>query len=228
MFSLSPADLYWICNFKTVLKRSKFLDDPKTQASQSGEKKKKKKKKKNWRFGLSLQSGSFLRSWLVVWLNVGWCGSSRFVLMGCCQEWQILILLHSGFAVWVCKMGESWEGNRRGRKREGGCWVWRCHSNNDSRARSKQRKEWMPTKQEGRRRGEQRHLEGGSMKCFSNCQVFQQILCRKTKTTLQPHCYCNCCCHPTFLSWNFTPLLTHFHHHHHHASSCNKIKLKKN
>jgi hypothetical protein len=40
----------------------------------------------------------------------------------------------------------------------------------------------MPTKQEGRRRGE-RHLEDGSMKCFSNCQVFQQILCRKTKTT---------------------------------------------
>jgi len=29
------------------------LDDPKTQASQRGEKKKKKKKKKNWGFGFS-------------------------------------------------------------------------------------------------------------------------------------------------------------------------------
>ncbi len=36
-----------------MLKRSKFLDDPKTQASQRGEKKKKKKKKKNWGFGFS-------------------------------------------------------------------------------------------------------------------------------------------------------------------------------
>ncbi len=35
-----------------MLKRSKFLDDPKTQASQRGEKKK-KKKKKNWGFGFS-------------------------------------------------------------------------------------------------------------------------------------------------------------------------------
>lgn len=182
-----------------------------------------KGEKRRSRIGVlgSLQSGSFLRSWLVVWLNVGWCGFSRFVLMGCCQEWQILIFLHSGFAVWVCEMGESWEGNGRGRKSESGSWVWRCHSNNNSR------KEWMPTKQEGRRRGEG-HLEGGSMKCFSNCQVFQQILCRKTKTTLQPHCYCCCCCHPTFLSWKFTPLLTHFDDDHDdHDSSCNKIKIKK-
>jgi hypothetical protein len=37
-----------------VLKRSKLLDDPKTQACQRGEKKKKKKKKKkNWDFGFS-------------------------------------------------------------------------------------------------------------------------------------------------------------------------------
>jgi hypothetical protein len=85
-----------------------------------GEKRRRRRRRRIGVLG-SLKSGSFLRSRLVVWLNVGWCGFSRFVLMGCCREWQILILLHSGFAVWVCEMGESWEGNGRGRKRER--WV---------------------------------------------------------------------------------------------------------
>jgi hypothetical protein len=54
---------------------------------------------------------------------------------------------------------------------------------------------------------------------LATAKCCNKFLCRKTKTTLQPQCYCNCCCHPTFLSWKFTPWITHFHHHHHHPSS---------
>jgi hypothetical protein len=82
----------------------------------------------------------------------------------------------------------------------------------------------MPTKQEGRRRGE-RHLEGGSMKCFSNCQVVSTKFCvEKPKPLCNPIATATAAAIPLSFHQNLHHSYTHFHgddddHH----SSCNKI-----
>jgi hypothetical protein len=182
-----------------------------------------KRRRRRRRIGVlgSLQSGSFLRSWLMVWLNV-----EVWFLKICADGLLSRVTNFDSSSLWFCslgfvrcgKVGKAMGGGGRGKVGVG------CE-------------DVIATTIQGRNECQQNKREGdvesdtwkvGSMKCFSNCQVVSTKICvEKPKPLCNPIATATAAAIPLSFHQNLHHSYTHFDgDDHHHDSSCNKIKFK--